>query len=636
MCGIAGIHTLKPGSIPDLIRKLDVMNQLLRHRGPDGDANWSNPSNTMGLVHRRLSIIDLSPSGAQPMTDSAGNWIVFNGEIYNYIEIRQELGAENFKTSSDTEVILAAYRKWGTDCVNHLRGMFAFAIWNDTNHTLFCARDRFGIKPFYYMVVGNAFYFASEVKALLPFVDRIETDLDGFKDYLTFQFCLAGKTLFKGIRELLPAHFLMIRDGEIQTHRYWEVFFETDYDHTAGYFEEKLRTLLVDSIKFHLRSDVPVGAYVSGGLDSSTIASIAADQQDPAQMMGFTGKFSAYGNEFDESRFARALAEQKGFQLHEQDIDAQDFIENIRKVIYHLDYPTAGPGSFPQYMVSQLAARYRKVVVGGQGGDEIFGGYTRYLIAYFEQCIKGAIEGTSHNGNFVVTYESIIPNLVALRNYKPMLQEFWREGLFESMDRRYFRLVNRAPSLDTEINWRALEPYSARETFQKIFHGENVRKESYFDLMTHFDFKTLLPALLQVEDRMSMAHGLESRVPLLDHPIVELAATIPADIKFRDGKMKHILREVVKPFLPDLILNRQDKMGFPTPLSEWMAGEARDFVRDVFSSRKALDRDLVDNRQVIRSLDQEPRYGRKVWGLLCIEIWQQEFHDRESEFSGLL
>jgi asparagine synthase (glutamine-hydrolysing) len=275
------------------------------------------------------------------------------------------------------------------------------------------------------------------------------------------------------------------------------------------------------------------------------------------------------------------------------------------------------------------------VVLGGQGGDEVFGGYTRYLIAYFEQCIKGAIEGTRHNGNFVVTYESIIPSLVALRNYKPLLQEFWREGLFESMDRRYFRLVNRAPSLDSEINWPALEPYSAREAFQQIFNGENVRKESYFDLMTHFDFKTLLPALLQVEDRMSMAHGLESRVPLLDHPIVELAATIPADVKFKDGKMKHVLREVVAPFLPDAILNRQDKMGFPTPLSEWLAGDARDFVRDIFSSQKAVNRDLVDNRQVLNGMDNEPRYGRKIWGLLCIEIWQQEFHDRESEYKKL-
>lgn len=636
MCGIAGIHSLKHESIPDLGRKLGVMNHLLRHRGPDGDANWSNPSETMGLIHRRLAIIDLTPSGAQPMTDGLGNWIVFNGEIYNYIEVRQELGPDQFTTNSDTEVILASFRKWGADCVNHLRGMFAFVIWNEQDHTLFCARDRFGIKPFYYLIRDGTFYFASEVKALLPFVDQIETDLDGFKDYLTFQFCLAGKTLFKGVRELLPAHVLTIREGELHTHKYWEVFFEPDYDHTAGYFEERLRALLVDSVQFHLRSDVPVGAYVSGGLDSSTIASIAADQQDAGAMLGFTGKFSSHGDEFDESRYARAVAKQKGFQLCEQDITAQDFIENIRKVIYHLDYPAAGPGSFPQFMVSRLAARHRKVVVGGQGGDEIFGGYARYLIAYFEQCIKGAIEGTSHNGNFVVTYESIIPNLVALRMYKPMLQEFWREGLFESMERRYFRLVNRAPSLDSEINWRLLEPYSARVSFESIFHGNNVRKESYFDLMTHFDFKTLLPALLQVEDRMSMAHGLESRVPLLDHPIVELAATIPADIKFRDGKMKHILREVVKPFLPDMILNRQDKMGFPTPLSEWMAGEARDFICDIFSSRKALDRELIDNRLVLKGLDSEPRYGRKIWGLLCLEIWQQEFHDRESEYKSLL
>ena len=636
MCGIAGILALNHEPISGLERKLDVMNRLLRHRGPDGDANWANPSHSMGLVHRRLAIIDLTPSGAQPMTDGHGNWIVFNGEIYNYIEVRRELGSENFTTSSDTEVILASYRTWGADCVNHLRGMFAFVIWNERDRTLFCARDRFGIKPFYYMIQDDVFYFASEVKALLPFVHRIETDLDGFKDYLTFQLCLAGKTLFKGIRELLPSHHMLIKDGSIQTQKYWEVIFEPDFTHTAKYFEDQLRALLVDSVQYHLRSDVPVGAYVSGGLDSSTIASIAADQQDAGAMMGFTGKFASYGNEFDESAYARALSEQKGFQLREQDITAQDFIENIRSVIYHLDYPVAGPGSFPQFMVSRLAAQYRKVILGGQGGDEIFGGYARYLIAYFEQCVKGAIEGTMDSGNFIVTYESIIPNLVALKNYKPMLQEFWREGLFESMDRRYFRLVNRAPSLDSEINWRALEPYSARETFQQIFNGENVRKESYFDLMTHFDFKTLLPALLQVDDRMSMAHGLESRVPLLDHPIVEMAATIPADIKFKNGNMKHIMRQVVRPYLPDTIWARKDKMGFPTPLSEWLAGEAREFVRDIFSTRAALDRELIDNSRVLAGLDSEPRYGRKVWGLLCLELWQQEFHDRESEYKSLL
>lgn len=636
MCGIAGILSLSAAPVPGLAWGLDVMSRLLRHRGPDGTGTWSHPHGHVGLAHRRLSIIDLSAAAAQPMTDRAGNWIVFNGEIYNFLELREELGAGQFATASDTETILFAYRKWGPDCVNHLRGMFAFALWDEARQTLFCARDRFGIKPFHYTVAGETFYFASEVKALLPFVSRVETDLDGFKDYLTFQLCLAGKTLFKGISELLPAHRLEVRQGRMHVERYWEVHFEPDFHHTEKYFEESLRNLLQESVALHLRSDVPVGAYVSGGLDSSTVASLAVEQQAPGAMMGFTGKFAAYGPEYDESRYARALAEWKHFDLCETDITAGDFLENIRRVIYHLDYPVAGPGSFPQYMVSRLAARQRKVVLGGQGGDEIFGGYARYLIAYFEQCIKGAIDGTMQSGNFIVTYESIIPSLVALRGYKPLLQEFWREGLFESMDRRYFRLVNRAPTLGDEINWEALEPYSARETFAQVFNGHNVRRESYFDLMTHFDFKTLLPALLQVEDRMSMAHGLESRVPLLDHPIVELAATIPSNIKFKNGAMKHIFRQAVRPCLPPLIFERQDKMGFPTPLSDWLTGAARDFVREVFSCQKALARDLVDNRKVLAGLDKEPRFGRKIWGLLCLELWQQEFHDRAAEYKRLV
>lgn len=629
MCGIGGVLDTPKNKIYDLNHKLNVINKLIRHRGPDGDGIWEHPKGYVGLAHRRLSIIDLTPTGAQPMTDRMGNWIVYNGEIYNYLELREELGPDNFVSTSDTEVILFAYRKWGTDCVNHFRGMFAFALWDEENQTLFCARDRFGIKPFYYAVVRDTYYFASEVKALLPFLDCVETDLDGFKDYLTFQFCLNSKTLFKGVHELLPAHFLLVKNGYIQTRRYWEVHFEPDFNHTNKYFEETLLGLLQDSVAVHLRSDVPIGSYISGGLDSSAVASLAMERQTEGDMIGFTGKFSQYGPGFDESHYARVLAESKEFELYETDITSLDFMENIRKVIYHLDYPTAGPGSFPQFMVSQLAAKHRKVVLGGQGGDEIFGGYARYLIAYFEQCIKGAIEGTMHSGNFVVTYESIIPNLVTLKEYKPLLQEFWRDGLFEPMERRYFRLVNRAPALgDDIINWKALEPYSARETFQQIFLGNNVRKESYFDLMTHFDFKTLLPALLQVEDRMSMAHGLESRVPLLDHPIVELAATIPADIKFRNGTMKHIFRQVVKQFVPDVIVNRKDKMGFPTPLSEWLAGDAREFVMDIFSSQKARNRDLVNNRNVLEGLDKEPRFGRKIWGLLCLELWQQVFHDR--------
>ncbi|MEN1760786.1 asparagine synthase (glutamine-hydrolyzing) [Anoxynatronum sibiricum] len=636
MCSIAGVKNITNNPVPNNQEIIRVMNTLLRHRGPDGSGEWVHKNGSIALGHNRLSIIDLSPEAAQPMTDGHGNWIVYNGEIYNYQELRRELGEELFRTASDTEVILRAYERWGESCINRFRGMFSFALWDERKQVLFCARDRFGIKPFYYTIVDNVLYFASEIKALLPFVPDIETDVEGLKDYLTFQFCLEGKTLFNGIRELPPAHQLRVRDGNLRIDRYWEVYYNLDFDHTEKYFMERLTELLTETVTLHMKSDVPVGAYISGGLDSSTIASLAAHLIPENRMMGFNGRFSEYGESFDESPYAETLAEHCGFDLKVRDIKCADFLEHIQKVIYHLDYPVAGPGVLPQFLVSQEASQYRKVVLGGQGGDEIFGGYTRYLVAYFEQCIKGAIEGTMNSPSFVLTYESIIPNLTALNDYKPMLKKFWREGLFDEMDKRYFRLVNRAPDLREEIRWEELGEYSPYETFRSIFKGKNVGKESYLDQMTHFDFKTLLPALLQVEDRMSMAWGVESRVPFLDHPLVELVATMPANIKIKDGRMKHILHQVARPHLPKKITERTDKKGFPTPFTQWMKGEARDFVQDTFSSSKALTRRFVDNKKVLDLLDGELEFGRNIWGLLCLELWQQEFHDKKTHFRSLI
>ncbi len=632
MCGISGFVDLLGQPRPDPRAALSVMNDLQRHRGPDGRGAWVHPRSVAGFGHVRLSIIDLS-GGGQPMGDGAGNWITYNGEIYNYLELRDELADYRFRTASDTEVILAAYQRWGPGCVERLRGMFAFALWDEARAELFCARDRFGIKPFYFTCVGDVLYFASEAKALLPFVPHIETDLEALKEYLAFQFCLGERTLFKHIRQLQPGHTLRIARGTVSTRRYWEVYYDLDFTHTSVYFDDRLRAALSDSVRLHLRSDVPVGAYVSGGLDSSIVASLASRLRP--DLVGFTGRFDE-GPQYDESGYAAVVSEACGFELETRTIDVDDFVDHIRKVIFHLDYPTAGPGSFPQYMIASLVRQHRKVVLGGQGGDEIFGGYTRYLIAYFEQCIKAAIDGTMRDGHFVVTYESIIPNLTALRQYKPLLQEFWREGLFDPMELRYFRLVNRAPTLTDEVDWDALGDYSPLETFKAIFNSRNVRKESYFDLMSHFDFKTLLPALLHVEDRVSMAHGVESRVPLLDHPLVELAATIPADIKFASGQLKHVMRSAFGAFVPDRILARTDKMGFPTPLTEFAQGAARGFVRDVFSCPAAQSRQVLNNRVVLNRLDAEPRFGRKIWGLLSLELWQQEFHDREPFYKQLV
>jgi asparagine synthase (glutamine-hydrolysing) len=635
MCGIGGAIERHARPLANGAAVAAVVNELLAHRGPDGEGSWVHPDQHVAFAHRRLTIIDLD-TGDQPMTDGHGNWLTYNGEIYNYLELRCELGEGRFKTHSDTEVILEGYRTWGTDVLTRLRGMFAFALWDEDDQSLLVARDPFGIKPMYWTLVGDVLYFASEIKALLPFLPTVETDLDGFKDYLSFQFCLAGKTLFKGVHELSPGHFLRVRRGEVDVRRYWEVYFEPDFSHTAVHFEEQIRGLVDESISLHLRADVPLGAYVSGGFDSSAVATFAS-RIHPHELVGFTGKFSG-DTAYDESRYARDVAAHSGFALEEIDIGPQDFVDNIERIVYHLDYPVAGPGSFPQYMVSRLAATQRKVVLGGQGGDEIFGGYARYLIAYFEQCIKGAIEGTMHAGNFIVTYESIIPNLSALNSYKPLLKEFWREGLFDELDARYFRLINRAPDLGDEVDWSLLGDYSPYESFRDVFHGDNVKKESYFDSMTHFDFKTLLPALLQVEDRVSMAHGVESRVPLLDRPLVELAATIPADIKFTDGAMKHVLRQALGGELPRSVAERKDKMGFPVPLQEWMVapGEVRDFVLDILSSDNAKHRMLVDNRKVLAGLPAEHRYGRRLWGFLCLELWQRQFHDQAASFRKLL
>ena len=634
MCGIAGI--INPSSnINELNHQLGVMGSLIAHRGPDDSGVWVHNSGTLGLVHRRLSIIDLSSNGHQPMTDHNGNWVVFNGEIYNYKELIHELGPKNFRSSSDTEVILLAYRKWGKGCLSKFRGMFSFALWDEKNQELFCARDHFGIKPFYYFWLDGCLYFASEIKALLPFLPSIETDRNGIKDYLTFQLCLGEKTLFKGVKELLPAHFLTLSDAGLNMKQYWEIYYEPDFSKSSEYYQEAFQNLLEESVKYHMVGDVPIGAYVSGGYDSSSIAAIACSHSNE-KLVGFTGKYQEYGLQFDESRYAQMVANQNEFMLHSVNINASDFQENIRKVIYHLDYPVAGPGSFSQYMVSQLASKHRKVVLGGQGGDEIFGGYTRYLVAYFEQCIKAAIDGTSNNGNFVVTYESIIPNLITLKNYKPMLKQFWQKGLFESMDHRYFQLINRAPNLDNVINWELFENYSSKDTFLKIFNGNNIKKESYFDRMTHFDFKTLLPGLLQVEDRMSMAHGLESRVPLLDKKIVELAAQVPADIKFKDGDMKHIFKKVVKPYLPDEVYNRKDKMGFPTPINSWFQSDLKEWVIDILTTRQAKYREFINNQVVLSKIERESEFGRNIWGILSLELWQQEFHDKSNHYKKLI
>lgn len=635
MCGIAGFLSSAPTASNISRRILATQIDRIRHRGPDGEGIWVSTDGHAGLAHVRLAIIDLT-TGAQPMISDTGNAITYNGEIYNYIELRKKIGEGCFRTTSDTEVILRAYEKWGERCVEKLRGMFAFALWDAVRGRLYLARDRFGIKPLYYAIVGERFYFASEIKALLPFLPAIETNASGLHDYFCFQFCLEGRTLFKGIHQFPPAHHAYL-DAELKIapRRYWEVKYDLDLDHTEKYFIERLQAAVGESLDMHLRSDVEVGAYVSGGIDSSLIATLAAPRNQNRRLQIFHGKFGLDAA-YDESRYAKALAEENGILLHEIDIAEHDFVESIAPVIRHLDEPVAGPGSFPQFIVSRLVReRGIKVVLGGQGGDEIFGGYARYLIAYWEQCIRGALEGTMHSGKFVVTYESIIQNLQTLRTYIPLIKEFWSEGLFDSRDRRYFRLVNRSNTFGDIIDWGMFDREATFESFKTIFWGRNVEQESYFDSMTHFDFKTLLPALLHVEDRMSMAHGIESRVPFLDQEIVEFAATVPSNVKFKNGELKRLLRVAFADHLPGFIRDRKDKMGFPVPLQLWLrrAGQTRDYVMDIMTSSRARGRFYLTNEfDAADLIDSGSVFGRNLWAFLSLELWQREFHDRAAEW----
>lgn len=631
MCGIAGIVSSNKASRVEISRALGTMGELIAHRGPDGKGEWVSKNGRVGLAHRRLSIIDLSTQASQPMNSEDDRYsIIFNGEIYNYIELRKELGEEEFKTHSDTEVILRAFQKWGPDCVLRLRGMFAIAIWDEVEQKLFLARDRFGIKPLYWANTKTGLYFASEIKALQPFLDNREVNPAALSDYFSFQFCIGEKTLLQNVCQFPAAHYAVLSIGETpKPKRYWEVHYDIDYDHTEEWFTRRLMELMQDAVQIHMRADVEVGSYISGGVDSSLVASLARKTRNGERFQGFNGRFLD-GLDFDESRYAQSLADRENMQLHVTDITEKDFVENIAKVIWHLDQPVAGPGSFPQYMVSREVGRNIKVVLGGQGGDEIFGGYARYLVAYFEQCIKGAIEGTLHNGNYVVTYESIIPNLQTLRQYAPLLKEFWAQGLFEERDNRYWRLINRANTFGSILSDDAIDQRATFDEFRSIFWANNVGKESYFDSMTHFDFKTLLPALLQVEDRMSMAHGVESRVPFLDHPLVEFAATIPADIKFKNGELKRLLKTVFANQLPAEINNRKDKMGFPVPLNLWLkkGGAAKEYIGDILGSSKARSRPyLREGLSLDVVLDTQSLYGRNLWALLSLELWHQQFVD---------
>jgi asparagine synthase (glutamine-hydrolysing) len=509
--------------------------------------------------------------------------------------------------------------------------MFAFLIFDQRSRTLLAARDHFGVKPLYWRLTSDELLYASEIKALLRWPGvRAQVDESALQDYVTFQHTLDDATLFQGVRKLPPAHLQVVSVDNlaVRTERYWEPDYSLRLDWTEQQAVERLRELLIDSARLQVRSDVPLGAYLSGGLDSSTIATLAAHQVD-AGMPVFTGAFRE-GPEFDESRHARTVAESIGAQLHVVYPSEPEFADLLPRLAWHMDEPAAGPGLFPQYIVSRLAARHVKVCLGGQGGDELFGGYARYLVAYLEHALRASIDGRSDEGPDALPLEELREGLASLKQYRPMLRHFVADGfLHDSPERRYFRLLDRTEGTFGAYSAAFRQRYSGDSVFERfraVFNRPATR--SLLDRMTAFDLASSLPALLQVEDRVSMAVSLESRVPLLDYRIAELLASLPPRLKYRGGQLKHLFRQAVAPWLPQSVVVREDKMGFPVPLQHWAKGRTRDFLHDTLLSRASRERGLYDADVVEQLIGQPTVSGRTLWGLLQLELWHRQFIDQ--------
>ena len=630
MCGFVA---LLGGNNQENKIHINSMLEEIAHRGPDGIGKICFDENT-NFGHIRLAILDIE-NGYQPMVSECERYLlVFNGEIYNFLEHREKLIDQGYKFKGycDSELLLALLIRDGQACLSKLNGMFAFVFYDKVSGKWIAARDHFGIKPIYYCELRNGIAFASEIKALLKHPEiKSRLNKQALNDYLTFQFVLGENTLFQGIKKIEPAHYL---EGNIKTNQaikiqnWWKMDYSIDYEHSESWFNEKLLFLIEDSISLQTRSDYPLGTYLSGGIDSSLVSSLTSKHLEK-KIKSFHGKFQE-SIDYDESRYASKVANFSNINLSETIPSSNQFIETLPLIIKALDEPEAGPGVFPQFIVSQLASKHVKVVLGGQGGDELFGGYARYLIAYFEQALKGSIEETQQEGRHLVNLSSIIENLPLLNGYQPLMKKFWSNGLFEDMNKRYFHLISRINKFDNPLHndfSYQLEEKDQFDRFNNIFESSNT--SSYINKMTAFDLKTILPGLLHIEDRVSMHFGIEARVPLLDYRIAELVATIPPPLKFQGGKTKALLKSCSKKFLPEEIINRKDKMGFPVPLSHWLKkNHFRDFICDILFSQNSLQRGIF-KQSYIRSLVETNKSpgSRELWGAICLELWFKEFID---------
>lgn len=622
MCGVAGFINLSGESASPIL--LNKMTEAIAHRGPDGEGHWVEGPVAIG--HRRLSIIDLSTAGHQPMSTPDGRYVLsYNGEIYNFKQLRIQLEAEGarFRSDTDSEVVLYALAIWGIAALERFNGMFALALWDTREKTLLLARDRYGIKPLYYARQGSAFWFASEHKAIVadPHFTR-EINLPAMLEYMTFQNIFTDRTLLKDI-SILPAGnwmTLSLETGEIKRHQYWDFHFaEPENPATTGEYEEELDRLFQQAVKRQLVSDVEVGTYLSGGMDSGSIAAIAS--HEVANLKSFTVGFdlsSATGIElaFDERSKAEAMSAVFKTEHYEMVLKAGDMERCLPDLVRALEEPRVGQ-SYPNFYAAKLASKFVNVVLSGAGGDELFGGYPwRYYLG-------------ASSKNF--------------EEYVDSYYQYWQRLVSNTEIKQLFAPV-----------WDDVKHVWTRDIFRDVFNNHSNRLERPEDYVNHslyFEAKTFLHGLLVVEDKISMAHGLETRVPFLDNDLVDFTMKLPVGLKVRnlhqagrpdendvmgkaqqrfhkshDGKL--LLRKVMDRHIPKSVTERQ-KQGFSSPDASWFRGESLAFVNKTITDKSARLTTLFDQETMTGLLDQhlEGRKNRRllIWSMINLEQWMKAY-----------
>jgi asparagine synthase (glutamine-hydrolysing) len=620
MCGFIGcVHDKEQNYREEQKQLFKNMNDIITHRGPDDDGFFYDDHIQFGF--RRLSIIDIE-CGHQPLTyENERYWIIFNGEVYNYVELREELLKEGlqFATNSDTEVIIALYSHLKEKAVEKLRGMFAFTIWDKQEQTLFGARDPFGIKPYFYFVDGERTFFASEKKSILLALENDVLDYDSLQYYLTYQFVPEPNTMSKGIHKLEPGHYFTKKIGSpMDIKRYWKAHFNPIQKPESDFIKE-IQDVLIDSVKMHMRSDVPVGSFLSGGIDSSIIASIAK-KFHPA-IKTFSVGFEHQG--FSEIDVAKETAEKLGVENISYVITPQEYMNELPKIMWHMDDPLADPACIPLYFVAREARKHVTVVLSGEGADELFGGYNIYrepqdleMFNKIPRAGKVLLKGIANMMPEGMKGKSFIE-----RGVTPMEERYIGNAkMFTEEEKRELLSVYREGLHFTDITktlYKETKGYDPVDTMQ------------YIDIHTWMRGDILLKA-----DKMTMAHSLELRVPFLDKEVFEAASKIPTSLKTANGTTKYILRKAAEGIVPEHVLNRK-KLGFPVPIRHWLKNEMNEWAKTII--RESSTDHLINKSYVLNLLEDHCQgkadNSRKIWTVLIFMIWHQVYVEGKYSFS---